>query len=155
MRWVIVALGKMKDQGLAPSVREFLKRLAPYRPVELIELPDERLVAGQEGAARRKEAERILTTLHPDAYVIALWEQGEQLTSVVLAERLQRLEHASHKEIAFVIGGAEGLDPVVLQRANWTLGLSRLTLPHQFARLFLLEQLYRCERIRRNEPYHK
>ena len=54
-----------------------------------------------------------------------------------------------------MIGGANGLDPTVIARADWKLGLSKLTLPHQIARLFLVEQLYRAERIRRNEPYHK
>jgi 23S rRNA (pseudouridine1915-N3)-methyltransferase len=72
-----------------------------------------------------------------------------------LAQRLEALEQSGGGEVFFVIGGSYGLAPAVLKRATWHLGLSRLTLPHQLARVVLLEQLYRAERIRRQERYHK
>jgi 23S rRNA (pseudouridine1915-N3)-methyltransferase len=84
-----------------------------------------------------------------------MWERGEQVDSVALSRKLEALDHEGHREVVFVIGGANGLDPAVIARADWKLGLSKLTLPHMLARVFLVEQLYRAERIRRKEPYHK
>lgn len=159
MRWTILALGKIKERYWADALAEYLKRLGPYRPVEVIELPDEKADPGQTPAlieqARRREGEKILAALRPGALLVAMWENGEQLGSEALAERLDLMERDGGREVAFVIGGANGLDPAVLARADWKLGLSRLTLPHQLARVVLVEQLYRAERIRRGEPYHK
>lgn len=155
MRWTIVALGKLKEPYWQDAVAEYLKRLAPYRPVELVELQDEKLETGRERAAQAREAERVRSRIKPGAHLVALCERGEQLDSLALSGRLAELDHAGHREVVFVIGGANGLDPALLASADWRLGLSRLTLPHQLARLFLVEQLYRAERIRRGEPYHK
>lgn len=159
MRWTILAVGKVKEAYWQAALAEYLKRLGPYRPVEVVELPDEKADPAQTPAlieqARRREGERILAALKPGAHLVALWENGEQLDSRALSERLARLDHEGAREAAFVIGGANGLDPAVLARADWKLGLSRLTLPHQLARVVLVEQLYRAERIRRGEPYHK
>lgn len=159
MRWTILAVGKIKERHWHDAMAEYLKRLGPYRPIEVVELPDEKADPGQTPAlielARRREGERILAALRPGAVLVAMWENGEQLGSEALSERLARMEHDGSREAAFVIGGANGLDPAVLARADWKLGLSRLTLPHQLARVVLAEQLYRAERIRRGEPYHK
>ena len=155
MRWTILAFGKLKEPYWQSAVAEYLKRLTPYRPVELIELPDELVHEGREAQAKQREGERVLNAIKPGAYVVAMWERGEQLDSVALSKKLTALDHEGHREVVFVIGGANGLDPTVIARADWKLGLSKLTLPHQIARLFLVEQLYRAERIRRNEPYHK
>lgn len=155
MRWTILAFGKLKEPYWQQGVAEYLKRLAPYRPVELVELPDETVHEGREAAAMQKEGERVLSALKPGAYLVAMWERGEQVDSVALSHKLTALDHEGHREVVFVIGGANGLDPAVLARADWKLGLSRLTLPHMLARVFLVEQLYRAERIRRKEPYHK
>ena len=155
MRWTILAFGKLKEPYWQQAVAEYMKRLGPYRPVELVELPDERVEEGREAAAMDREADRVLSFLKPGAHLVALWERGEQLDSVALSKRLEGLDHEGYREAVFVIGGANGLSKRVLERADWKLGLSRLTLPHQLARLFLVEQLYRAERIRRGEPYHK
>jgi 23S rRNA (pseudouridine1915-N3)-methyltransferase len=155
MRWTIFAFGKLKEAYWQQSLAEYLKRLSPYRPIELQELPDERVEVGQEARAIAREGERVLGALKEGSYLIALSERGEQLDSAAFSARLARLDHEGHTEIVFVIGGANGLSNAVLARANWQLGLSRLTLPHQLARVVLVEQLYRAERIRRGEPYHK
>jgi 23S rRNA (pseudouridine1915-N3)-methyltransferase len=159
MRWTILAMGKLKEAHWRAAAAEYLKRLAPYRAIEVVELADERADPGQSEAliasARAREGDRILAAVRPDAHLVALWEQGEQLASCDLADRLQALEREGLREAVFVLGGANGLDPRVLSRAAWRLGLSRLTLPHQLARVVLVEQLYRAERIRRQEPYHK
>lgn len=155
MKWTILALGKLKERYLAEGVSDFLKRLGPYRPVVMVELPDEKLDEKDAAGARLREAERLRAAIKPGATVVALSERGEQVDSVVLARKLQALEADGGRELVFVIGSASGLDPAFEAAAHWRLGLSRLTLPHQMARLLLVEQLYRCERIRRNEPYHK
>jgi 23S rRNA (pseudouridine1915-N3)-methyltransferase len=155
MRWTILAFGKLKEPYWQQGVAEYLKRLTPYRPVELIELPDETVHEGREAAAMHKEGERVLAAVKPGAYLVAMWERGEQVDSVGLSRKLESLDHEGHREVVFVIGGANGLDPAVIARADWKLGLSKLTLPHMLARVFLVEQLYRAERIRRKEPYHK
>lgn len=150
-----MAFGKLKEPYWQQAVAEYLKRLGPYRPVELLELPDEKVDEGRERVAMQREAERVLNALRPGAYLVALWERGEQVDSVGLSRKLESLDHEGHREVVFVIGGANGLDPDLLKRADWKLGLSKLTMPHMMARLFLVEQLYRAERIRRGEPYHK
>jgi 23S rRNA (pseudouridine1915-N3)-methyltransferase len=155
MRWTILAFGKLKEPYWQQGVAEYLKRLTPYRPVELIELPDETVHEGREASAMQKEGERVLAAVKPGAYLVAMWERGEQVDSVALSRKLEALDHEGHREVVFVIGGANGLDPAVIARADWKLGLSKLTLPHMLARVFLVEQLYRAERIRRKEPYHK
>ncbi|MFN3428627.1 MAG: 23S rRNA (pseudouridine(1915)-N(3))-methyltransferase RlmH [Candidatus Sericytochromatia bacterium] len=155
MRWTILAFGKLKEPYWQQGVAEYLKRLTPYRPVEVVELPDETVHEGRESVAKQREGERVLAAIKPGAYVVAMWERGAQVDSVELSRRLEALDHEGHREVVFVIGGANGLDDAVIHRADWKLGLSKLTLPHQLARLFLVEQLYRAERIRRKEPYHK
>ena len=155
MRWTIMAFGKLKEPYWQQATAEYLKRLGPYRPVELVELPDEKVDEGRERQAMQREAERVSAALRPGAYLITLWERGEQVDSVGLSRKLEALDHEGYREVVFVIGGANGIDPDLLARADWKLGLSKLTMPHQMARLFLVEQLYRAERIRRGEPYHK
>jgi 23S rRNA (pseudouridine1915-N3)-methyltransferase len=159
MRWTIVAMGRLKEQYWRAAIEEYAKRLRPYRPLQVLELPDERADAAETPAqvalAMEREGEKILAQLKPQAPVIALWDRGEQLPSEALAQRLEALEQSGGGEVFFVIGGSYGLAPAVLKRATWHLGLSRLTLPHQLARVVLLEQLYRAERIRRQERYHK
>jgi 23S rRNA (pseudouridine1915-N3)-methyltransferase len=155
MRWTILAFGKLKEPYWQQGVAEYLKRLAPYRPIEVQELQDERVDAGQEERAMAREGERVLAAIKPGAYVIAMTERGDLVDSPELSRRLARLDHEGHAEVVFVIGGANGLARDVLSRADWRLGLGKLTLPHQLARVVLIEQLYRAERIRRGEPYHK
>ena len=155
MRWTILAFGKLKEPYWHGALAEYTKRLGPYRPVEIVELQDERVEAGQEAQAMQREGERVLQALKPGAFLVALWERGDQVDSEGLSRRLSALDHEGHREVVFVLGGANGLARSVLDRADWCLGLSKLTLPHQLARVFLIEQLYRAERIRRGEPYHK
>jgi len=91
-------------------------------------------------------------TLKPDERLVILTEEGQTLDSVALA---QRLEGSGSERLAFVIGGAEGIDPALKARASWRLSLSPMTFPHELARLLLLEQLYRAMTIQQGGPYHK
>ena len=100
------------------------------------------------------EGADLLRLLPPNAHVVALDVGGRVVSSVALAEHLSELMLDGRSDIAFVLGGAAGLAAEVRERADESLSLSALTLPHQLARVVLLEQLYRSFRIMRNEPYH-
>ena len=137
------------------GIQDFTKRISKYFPVEwnIIPVPKN---AGMmsEMDLKRKEGEMIIDWLKRDDYLVALDEHGKEMTSETLADFLQSRANESVKTIVFVIGGAFGLDDAVLQRANYKLSLSKLTFPHQLARLILAEQVYRACTIMRNEKYH-
>ncbi|MBC7266869.1 MAG: 23S rRNA (pseudouridine(1915)-N(3))-methyltransferase RlmH [Coriobacteriia bacterium] len=154
MRIFVVAVGKLKEPYFQAAAEEYLKRLRPYAEVRVVEVPDQDLARGEE-RARRTEAEAVLRALPEGAHVVALDARGVQRSSEEFAERLSALALEGRSSIAFVVGGSAGLDPVVLERADETLSLGKMTLPHQLARVVLLEQIYRAFRIARGEPYHR
>jgi len=106
-------------------------------------------------AVRAAEEARLLERLSSDAVVVALTRDGKGLGSRDLARFLEEKAVRSTSEIVFVIGGAFGLGDSILKKASLRLSLSSMTLPHEVARLVLVEQLYRAGSILRNEPYHK
>lgn len=152
MKITILAVGKIKG-AVAPAVQEFTRRASRYWKLEVVELSE-----GQGGGREEvmaAEGRRILEHVGSDQRLWALTRKGTGITSRGLASVLESLAVGAHPGIAFVIGGAHGLDSAVLAKADRKLSLSPMTLPHDMARLFLLEQLYRAGTIRRNEPYHK
>ena len=106
-------------------------------------------------AARRKEGEAILGALPAQAHVVLLAIDGVERTSEGLSARIDELVVRGKSDIAFVIGGSDGVSDAVRDRADETLSFGRITLPHNLARVVLLEQLYRAQKISRGEPYHK
>jgi 23S rRNA (pseudouridine1915-N3)-methyltransferase len=155
----IVAVGKIKEPYLTQGIAEYVKRLGPYARVTLTEVPDEKAPETLSAAEARqvvdREGERILAQLKDDVHVIALAIDGALWTSEELARRLDELAVRGSSRVAFVIGGSLGLSAAVLKRADQRLSFGRLTYPHQFMRLLLVEQIYRAMRINRGEPYHK
>jgi 23S rRNA (pseudouridine1915-N3)-methyltransferase len=149
----LLAIGRDRSGLFSPAVQEYLGRLARTLKVELVELPEAKRQAGTP-QARDEEGATLLARIKPGERLVALDERGEQPTSVELANRLARWQ-ARGQDVAMVIGGADGLSPAVLERAQERLSLSRLTLPHRLARVVLVEQLYRAVTILRGEPYHK
>ncbi len=103
---------------------------------------------------KKKEGELILSLLKKDDYLILLDERGKQFSSDELAVFIEDRSKESVKNLIFLIGGAYGIDKSVLDRANKTWSLSKLTFPHQLVRLLLAEQLYRACSIMKNEKYH-
>ena len=138
---------------------EYLKRLGRYGRYEEIELPD--LPEPGEGSAsleekvKTREGEAILARIKPGDRVIALTIGGKARSSEDLAKPLQELKTAGCGRLVFVIGGSLGLGENVLARADEELSMSAMTFPHQLARVMLLEQLYRAEKINAGERYHK
>ena len=152
----IIALGKVKEAFLKDGINEFLKRLTPYCPAEIIELSpieikDENLVS----KVLDEEGKMILSHIKSNSYVITLEIQGKQLSSEELASKIDEINISGVNDLVFVIGSSCGLSPIVSQRANFKLSISKMTFLHQFARLLLIEQIYRAFKILKGETYHK
>jgi len=149
------SIGKNNESYIKEGVEDFTKRISKYYPVEwsIIPLPKN---AGMmsESDLKKKEGEIVLEWLDKDYYLVILDEKGKQFTSGALADFIMKRGNESVKNLVFLIGGAFGLDDVVLKRANYKWGLSLLTFPHQLVRLMLAEQVYRACTILRNEKYH-
>lgn len=153
MRIRVVAVGKDRSGLYAPAIEEYARRIARYVRFEIAEVPEARRHAGTP-RARDEEAEAILARVADRERLVALDERGEEETSVEFARRVGRwIERA--QDVVLVVGGADGLAPLVRERAAETLALSRMTLAHRLARLVLVEQLYRALTLLRGEPYHR
>jgi 23S rRNA (pseudouridine1915-N3)-methyltransferase len=128
-----------------------VKRIVP--PPTILELEEKRPLPPAQLKAR--EAELILAALPAGARLVALDSAGRSWSSRQLAERLGEWADRGTGAVAFAIGGAEGLGPAVLQRADAVLSLGAMTWPHLLVRTMLLEQLYRAQQIRAGHPYHR
>jgi len=147
--------GKTREVYLAEGVDDFRKRLARYAEVEIKTLKDVRPAGKPDGQIKKEEGEAILARLNPKALVIALDPGGRTLSSEELAGQIGTWEAGGRHHLTFLVGGALGLSPEVLARADFRLSLSRLTFTHEMARLILLEQIYRAFNIRAGTGYHK
>lgn len=155
MRLVVVAVGRVRG-GLGPAVAEYEKRARRYWKLEVLEVPAGGRSGGQApDEVMAREAEKLLARVPEGLQVVALTREGKSMDSSALAGWLEERAVRSDAGVAFLIGGAHGLAPSVLERARRRLSLSPLTLPHEMARLVLAEQLYRAGTIIRGEPYHK
>jgi 23S rRNA (pseudouridine1915-N3)-methyltransferase len=149
------SVGKKHEAYVQAGIEDFTGRIAKYYPVEWTILPVPKNAGMMsEMDLKKKEGETILQWLDPADYLIALDERGKQLNSEGLAKFIQARANESAKKLVFLIGGAYGIDPAVLKRANYTWSLSSLVFPHQLVRLILAEQVYRACTILRNEKYH-
>ena len=134
---------------------EYAKRMPRHLPVELVEIRAEARDRGKPAAALcQGEAERITQALPSGAMKIALDEHGREFTTTAFSEWLDRMAGGG-RDLAFLIGGADGLAPALKLTADLTLRLSAFTLPHGLARVLLAEQLYRAASILQNHPYHR
>jgi 23S rRNA (pseudouridine1915-N3)-methyltransferase len=155
MRIRVIAVGSRTPSWVRENCEDYAARLRSRLTRELVEIP-----AGVRGAERgaqramRVEETRLLAVLRPQEFVVALDEHGEEFATRGLATWLAaRLQAA--RDLAFLIGGADGLAAEVLARADFKLAMSRLTLPHAFARVLLFEQLYRAQSLLDHHPYHR
>ncbi|PLX89494.1 MAG: 23S rRNA (pseudouridine(1915)-N(3))-methyltransferase RlmH [Desulfuromonas sp.] len=155
MKLRLVCVGKLSEDWQKQACADYSKRLKHRFTLDIVELKEEK--GGRRGDTAtllHREGQRILDKISAQDFAVVLDETGRQLTSVQLADTLgEKMLHGA-QPWCLIIGGPYGLDPQVKQRANLMLSLSKLTLTHQMARLFLLEQLYRGSTILRNEPYH-
>ena len=155
MKIKIIALGKIKEKFLKDGIDEFLKRLTPYAAVEIVELSPVEIRNDQVGKALDEEGEKILSHVKEDSYVITLEIQGKELSSEDFAHKINEITISGKSELVFIIGSSCGISPIVSKRADFKLSLSKMTFLHQFARLLLIEQIYRAFKILKGETYHK
>lgn len=151
----IIALGKFKEKAFLELEREYLKRLNIYAKIKVVELPEVPYRKNDlPERVKEKEAETIIKHLPEGALVILLEEKGTLRNSVDFAAFLERVG-AIGKEVVFVIGSGLGLHPMLKTYSNYSVSLSPLTFPHNFARVLLEEQIYRACTILAGKEYHK
>ncbi len=155
MRLVVAAVGTRMPRWVDEGFAEYARRMPRHLAVELAEVRPEPRTEGKPAAALlQAEANRLEAALPHGCRRIALDERGRELTSAALAQWLERCT-GEGRDLAFLIGGPDGLAPAILQKAELRLRLSAFTLPHGLARVLLAEQLYRAASILAGHPYHR
>ena len=159
MKITIISVGKVKEKFYRDALSEYEKRLSRYCKFQIVEVADEKTPdkasAIEEEQIKEKEADRILSHIKEDAFVITLEIQGKKLDSVSFANLLEQKAVHGISHIQFIIGGSLGLHQKVSSRSDYKLSFSDMTFPHQLMRVILAEQIYRAYRIISGEPYHK
>ena len=158
MSTVILCVGKMKEKPYREMADEYLKRLSrfgKFEEIEVSDLPENTGSSALEEQVKAREGEALLSRIRTGDRVIALTIPGKKTDSLGLARHLQELRVSGVSRIVFVIGGSLGLGNNLLARADEEMSMSPMTFPHQLARVMLLEQLYRTEKIIAGERYHK
>ncbi|MFZ5981939.1 MAG: 23S rRNA (pseudouridine(1915)-N(3))-methyltransferase RlmH [Candidatus Zixiibacteriota bacterium] len=151
----VISPGKDKDRWLTEGIEHYLKLLSRYASVEFVYLPSPRLPASSPPEEiMKKEAAHFEKELK-GGLVVALSERGEKFNSVAFSKFLEKIQVESRGPISFLIGGAFGLHPGLLDRADHIVSLSDLTFSHQLVRLILAEQMYRGFSILHGTAYHK
>lgn len=154
MRLTLLAVGDKLPAWAEAATADYLKRMPREARVELLTVRPEKRSGKSADSLKQAEAARLLDKLPANARLVALDEHGRQLSTRELADLLARWL-GSGQDVCLVIGGADGLAPAILDKAETTLALSRLTLPHALARVLLAEQLYRAVSLLNNHPYHR
>lgn len=155
MRVMVVAVGR-PSRLFAEAIAEFERRAKRYWALEVVEIREERAGRGKAAAqVQAAESARLLERVPPGMEAVALTRGGEPWSSVQLARYLEGLALDARPGATFLIGGALGIAEEALSEVPRRISLSPLTLPHELARLLLIEQLYRAGTILRGEPYHK
>lgn len=154
----IICVGKFKEKYWEAASAEYMKRLGAYCSISVTEVKEEKLPAhasrADEEKVIEKEGRSILEKTGSGDYVIALDIDGRELSSGQLASKIAEISF-TNSTIDFVIGGSFGLSDEVKSRAALRLSFGKITLPHQLARIVLLEQVYRAFKINAGETYHK
>lgn len=148
----LIAVGKLREPYLIAAAEDFRRRLRPYHRLEEIEVRAGE--GGEPGRAIAAEGEAVLRLLAPSEHVWLLERTGTELSSEELAQRIERLPLAGVSQLTLIVAGTFGAAPALVTRAQVRWSLSRLTLLHEWARVLVLEQLYRAAKIAANEPYH-
>ena len=141
----LIGVGKIKERYLTEGIEDYFRRINKYHKLEIIEVDD---------SVPDIEESKIIKYIDNRDYVITLEIDGNNLSSVELAEKIDKT-FISNSNITFIIGGSYGLSDNVKKRSNYKLSCSRMTFPHGLFRMIFLEQLYRSFKILNNETYHK
>ncbi|HTV49982.1 MAG TPA: 23S rRNA (pseudouridine(1915)-N(3))-methyltransferase RlmH [Steroidobacteraceae bacterium] len=154
MRVRIIAVGTRMPTWVQEGFIDYTRRLAGSLPLTLSEIASAPRRGADTARARATEAERVLARVRPADFLVCLDEHGRELDTRELADWLAKRMQAG-RDVTFAIGGPDGLAPPLLERADFSWSLSRLTLPHALVRVLLAEQLYRAHALLRGHPYHR
>lgn len=155
MRLLLLAVGKRQPKWVDSACNEYIRRYPPHCKLQLKEI-----AAAKRGQSpnidqiREEEGERLFNTIPDGAYVVALDEHGQMVTTRVLANNLSDWLMVG-RDVVLLVGGPDGLHDGCLQRADWRWSLSPLTLPHGLVRVMAIEQLYRALSLLEGHPYHR
>ena len=156
----IICIGKIKEKYFTDAVGEYAKRLTAFCKFSVVELNEERIRSNTPNEAQiaeviEAEGRRILQKIGASDYVAAMCIEGKLLSSEELSETLDKTALSGKSTVDFIIGGSYGLSDEVKRRADLRLSMSKMTFPHQLARVILSEQIYRAFEISTNGKYHK
>jgi len=154
VKFRIIAVGQRPPEWVTAGFADYVRRLPREYALKLTEIPVASRKQLPVERARRQEGEGILEQLAPRDWVVALDIEGRVIATAGLADRLEGWQMQG-RDVAFLIGGPDGLDPVCLERADERLSLSALTFPHGLVRVMLAEQLYRAWTLHSGHPYHR
>ncbi len=155
MKFLILSVGHKIPDWVTAGFLEYAKRMPREAKIELLELkPGPRTSGKTPQQIMEAEAQRIQSALPPDCLRIALDERGASWTTRQLADKMGQWM-GEGRDVAFIIGGADGLHESVKKNAQQLLALSAMTLPHAMVRVLLAEQLYRAHSLLHNHPYHR
>jgi 23S rRNA (pseudouridine1915-N3)-methyltransferase len=148
---IIIAIGKTKNEFFSGAIAEYLLRLKLYASIKILELTPESFCESNHAQAKKAEGERILKNLEKFAgeEIFLMHERGRELDSIKFSEKLS----SANGKTIFVIAGALGFSEEVLEKYP-QISLSKMTFPHELARLLLLEQIYRATTIIKGKTYH-
>lgn len=149
----IVCVGKVKEKAMSVLIEDYLKRIAHFHKIELVQLKEANS-SFEQSKIIDTESNDILNAISPNDFVVLMDIGGTMMSSIDFSKRLEKwLE--SGLSCVFVIGGSDGVSEKVRTRANFRFSMSHQTFPHLLFRLMLLEQIYRCFKIQNNQVYHK
>ena len=155
----LICVGKLKEHFYSDAAKEYIKRLTAYCKIEIVEVSEQRLPPEPSEAsimaALLKESSAISSALPADSMTVALCVEGNEMSSIELSEFLKGCANSGSSRICFVIGGSYGLHGSIKASADLGLSLSKMTFPHNLARIVLLEQLYRAFNMAEGGKYHK
>jgi len=155
VKFLFVSVGKTKNKNTASQIEDYLKRIKKYIPSELKELKEVKGVSSKDiQKIMLKEGEALEKYITKDSYSICLDENGKHVSTIEFSNFIKDKLNSGIKQITFILGGPFGFSDDIKKKANLTISLSKLTFPHEMARLILLEQVFRSLTIIRGQNYH-
>ncbi len=155
----IICIGRLKEKYLTDAIKEYSKRLTAFCKFNVIELDEERITDNpsdkQIQTTLNAEGKRIIGKITKGSYIIAMCIEGKIISSEQLSEKINSISVNGVSAVDFIIGGSWGLSDEVKANADFKLSMSKMTFPHQLARVMICEQIYRSFQILNNGKYHK
>lgn len=160
LRINIICIGKIKEKYFTDAINEYAKRLSAFCKFQIAELAEEKIRSNIPNISQieeviESEGKRIMQKINSGDYVVAMCIEGKMLSSEELSKTLDGVQINGKSTVDFIIGGSYGLSQAIKSRADLRLSMSKMTFPHQTARMILSEQIYRAFEISTNGKYHK